>query len=65
MQELLDMGLPESVLGPVRKTVLEVEGVEVFKGLSLLFSYGGHSYQLFLITMYTQATPLWNVSFVL
>lgn len=29
MQELLDMGLPEPVLSPIRKTVLRVGGVEV------------------------------------
>ncbi|KAG0587956.1 hypothetical protein KC19_2G204300 [Ceratodon purpureus] len=28
MQELLDMGLPESVLSPIRETVLQVDGVE-------------------------------------
>ena len=28
-QELLDMGLPESVLSPIRKTVVRVDGVEV------------------------------------
>ncbi len=30
MQELMDRGLPESVLGPVRQSVLEVQGVEVY-----------------------------------
>lgn len=30
MQELLDKGLPDKVLTPIRKTVLQVEGVEVF-----------------------------------
>ena len=29
MQELLDLGLPESVLSPIRKTVVRVDGVEV------------------------------------
>lgn len=29
MQELLDKGLPDKVLTPIRKTVLQVEGVEV------------------------------------
>jgi hypothetical protein len=26
----MDRGLPESVLGPVRRSVLEVQGVEVY-----------------------------------
>jgi divalent metal cation (Fe/Co/Zn/Cd) transporter len=30
LQELMDRGLPESVLGPVRQSVLEVQGVEVY-----------------------------------
>ncbi|KAG0602050.1 hypothetical protein M758_11G156800 [Ceratodon purpureus] len=35
MQELLDKGLPQSILAPIRKTVLQVDGVEVDPWLSV------------------------------
>jgi len=38
MQELLDMGLSESILAPIRKTASEVEGVEVLNPACRIYS---------------------------
>lgn len=38
MQELLDMGLSESVLAPIRKTASEVDGVEVLNLACCIYS---------------------------